>query len=82
MDSLTFNSLVSFFSGWSLTLFFTKSFSIVFSLLFTVYAVVTYKQIEEMADTIQNPRNRFLVLFAYAQIFVGIFLLLFSILFV
>lgn len=82
MDSLTFASLMTFFSGRSLTMFFMKSFSIVFSLLFTVYAIVTYEQIKEMSSTVQNPRNRFIVFISYSQIFAGVFLLLFSIFFV
>jgi len=82
MFNLDFNQIISLFTGQSLGFFFIKSFSIVFSLLFTVYAVVTYKQVQEITKTVLNPRNRFIMLYSWIQIIIGIGLLLYAILFI
>ncbi|MBI4973333.1 hypothetical protein HZC27_01855 [Candidatus Roizmanbacteria bacterium] len=74
--------IVSFFTGRSLGFFFIKSFSIVFSLLFTVYAVVTFKQVQDITKAVLNERNRFIMLYSWIQIMIGIALLLYAIFFI
>ena len=82
MDNINIDNIGSLISGTSLGFFFIKSFSIVFSLLFTTYAVVLYKQVQEISTAVQNDRNKFIILISLLQIFIGIFLLFFSILLV
>lgn len=71
--------IISFFAGRSLGFFFIKSFGIVFSLLFTVYAVVTFKQVQDITKAVLNERNRFIMLYSWIQIIIGIALLLYAI---
>lgn len=78
MNNLTLN-LTDFFSAKNLGSFFIKSFSIVFALLFVTYAIVTYKQTQEISRTVQNPRNRIILLVSLLQILTGVFLLAFAI---
>lgn len=80
MDNITINELGSFFSGQSMGTFFVKAFGIVFSLLFTTYAVISYKQVQEITKAVLNSRNKFVVFFSLLQIFIGLFLLAFAIL--
>ena len=82
MDNITTISLVDFFSGSSLAGFFIKAFSVVFGLLFFVYAAVTYKQTQEICRTVQNSRNKFIIFISLLQVVMGIVLLVFAILFV
>ncbi len=79
MFNLDFTQVISLFTGRSLGFFFIKSFSIVFSLLFTVYTIVTFKQIQEITKAVLNERNRFIMLYSWIQIIIGIVLLLYAI---
>ena len=82
MNNITFESLMVYLSGLSLTTFFIKAFSIVFALLLTVYGVVTYKQVQEMVRTVRNPRNPKIIFITFMQIIIGMCLLLYAIMFV
>jgi len=82
MFNLDVTQVISLFTGRSLSFFFIKSFSIVFSLLFTVYAVVTFKQVQEITKAVLNERNRFIMLYSWIQIIIGIALLLYAIFFI
>ncbi|MFA5135806.1 MAG: DUF5657 family protein [Patescibacteria group bacterium] len=82
METISLDSIGNFFSGDALGFFFIKSFSVVFSLLFTTYAIVIFKQIQGITKTVQNSRNAFIVSFTFFQIIIGFVLLVFSILFV
>jgi len=83
MDNIISTDFITkFFSGSSLTAFFIKAFSIVFSLLFITYAVVTYKQVQEMVRTLKNARNSKIIFITFIQIIIGLLLLLFAILFI
>lgn len=77
-DTLTAN-FAGFFTATSLAGFFIKAFSIVFALLYLIYTVVTYKQTQEIARTVNNPRNRFILFISLLQIFGALILLAFAI---
>lgn len=79
MLNLDATQIMALFAGRSLGYFFIKSFGVVFSLLFTVYAVVTYKQVQEITRSVLDDRNRFILLYSLIQIVVGVALLLYAI---
>lgn len=79
MLNLDVTQILSLFTGRSLGYFFIKSFSVVFSLLFTIYAVVTFKQVQEITKSVLNERNHFIILYSWIQIIIGIALLLYAI---
>lgn len=79
MFNLDVTQILSLFTGRSLGYFFIKSFGVVFSLLFTVYTIVTFKQIQEITRSVLNERNRFIILYSWIQIIIGIALLLYAI---
>lgn len=79
MFNLDLTNPTSFFTGHSIGFFFIKSFSIVFSLLFTVYAVVTFKQVQDITKAVLNERNRFIMLYSWIQIIIGIALFLYAV---
>lgn len=79
MFNLDSTQIMTFFTGQSLGYFFIKSFGVVFSLLFTVYAVVTFKQVQDITKAVLNERNRFIILYSWIQIVIGIALLLYAI---
>jgi len=76
MTGIDFNILINLFSGQ----FFFKTFSIVFSLLFSVYALVIFKQTQVMIKTIDSKNNSLILLISFLQIFVGLGLFIFSLL--
>jgi hypothetical protein len=79
MESITVDNIRIFFSGQSLGNFFMKSFGIVFSILFITYAVISYKQVQEVTRAVINRRNAFITLFFLLQIGLGLFMLFFAI---
>lgn len=82
MGNLTPATLADFFTAKTLGGFFIKAFSVVFALIFLIYAVVTFKQIQEISRTVQNSRNKFILFISFLQIATGIALLVFAIWFV
>lgn len=70
--------IADFFTAPSLAGFFIKAFSIVFALLYLIYVVVTYKQTQEIARTVRNPRNRFILFISLLQVFGALALLAFA----
>lgn len=70
------------FSAQAMSDFFIKSFGIVFSILFITYAVISYKQVQDVAKTVRSQRNGFIIFFSLLQILIGLFLLAFAIFFV
>ena len=82
MENFDSGTILQYFSAASLGAMFIKAFSIVFSLVFLIYTVVTFKQTQEITRTITNRRNRFILTISGLQILVGLVLLVFAILFV
>lgn len=79
MNDITMTGFNNFFSTPSLFHFFVKAFGIVFSLLFFIYTVVTYKQTQEISRTVRNARNKFILFISLLQIIGALILLAFAI---
>jgi hypothetical protein len=79
MLDIDITPFTSFIFGRPLGYLFIKSFGIVFSLIFAVYAVVTFKQVQEITHSVLNERNRFIILYSRMQIMVSLILLLYAI---
>ena len=58
--------------------FFFKAFAIVFSLMFFFYAVVFYKQAQEITNTIQGKNTGIIPSISFLQIILAVIILLFS----
>lgn len=69
-------NLFSFFESPQLIGFFIKAFSITFSAIFLLYAVVFYKQAKVMTQTLHTRRGALIVGMALVQIIAAIILLI------
>ena len=80
------NIIPTSFNGPEIISFFFKVFGCLFSLLYLIYAIIIYKQIESMARTIQIidtgviKRENFVVFFTRLQILIALLIFIFSIL--
>lgn len=79
MSNITIDDIGLFFSGASLGAFFIKAFSIVFSVLLITYAIIAYKQVQDISRVIINRRNNAIIFISLLQVFIGLFLLFFAI---
>ena len=77
---MDFNQISEFFSGQNVFTLFFKTFSIVFSLLYLIYALVIFKQTQVMTKTLESEGNTLILLTSLVQIGIGIGLLFFSLL--
>lgn len=59
---------------------FFKTFAVVFSLLYIIYALVIYKQTQVMTKTLETEGKTFILLISLIQIGIGIVLLFFALL--
>lgn len=75
------NLFVSF-TDENIIRFFFKAFSIVFSLMYLLYAIVIYKQTQVMTKTIETRSNGIILSISLIQLLLGIVLLIFAIFFV
>lgn len=69
-----------FFSGQNIFELFFKVFSVVFSLLYVIYALVIFKQTQVMTRTLENKSNTLILLISLIQIIIGVALLFVSLL--
>ena len=77
---MDFNQFSEFFSGQNVFTLFFKTFSVVFSLLYLIYALVIFKQTQVMTKTLESEGNTLILLTSLIQIGIGIGLLFFSLL--
>ena len=77
---MDFNQISEFFSGQNVFTLFFKTFSVVFSLLYLIYALVIFKQTQVMTKTLESEGNTLILLTSLIQIGIGIGLLFFSLL--
>lgn len=75
------NLFVSF-TDENIVRFFFKAFSIVFSLMYLLYAIVIYKQTQVMIRTVETKSNGIILSLSLVQLFLGIVLLIFAFFFV
>lgn len=79
------NIFATLFNGPAITSFFFKIFGCLFSLMYLIYTVIVYKQIETMARMIQIidtgviKRENFIVFFTRLQILIALLVFIFSI---
>jgi len=74
------NQFSNIFSGQNIFNLFFKVFVVVFSLLYLVYALVILKQTQVMTKTLESEGNAFIHPISLLQIFIGVILLLVSLL--
>lgn len=70
--------LGNFFSGESIFRLFFKTFAVVFSVLYIIYALVIYKQTQIMTKTLITNNGTLIRFISLLQIFIGVGLLIFS----
>lgn len=80
MDNFDLSQLISFFTQQNIVNFFFKAFSILFSVMYLIFAFVIYKQTQVMIKTISGHNYSLLLFISGLQIIVAIFLLIFAIL--
>jgi len=76
------SQLIDLISGQNIFSLFFKTFAVVFSILYLIYALVIYKQTQVMTETLESERNTLILLISLIQIIIGIILLLVSLLFI
>lgn len=79
---MDFSQFVNQFLGQNTFSLFFKVFSIVFSFLYLIYALVIYKQTEVMTRTLESQQNALILLISLIQIIIGLALLFVSFLIV
>lgn len=57
---------------------FFKSFSLIFSILYLIYAIVVLKQVQVISDTVQSKTNNTILTVSIIQIFIGVILIYFA----
>jgi len=74
------NQFGKLFSGQDIFNLFFKIFAVVFSLLYLIYSLVILKQTSVMTKTLESEGNTFIRPISLLQIFIGVILLLVSLL--
>ena len=74
------NQFSNIFSGQNIFNLFFKVFVVVFSLLYLIYSLVILKQTSVMTKTLESEGNTFIRPISLLQIFIGVILLLVSLL--
>jgi hypothetical protein len=74
------NALLPFFNTTNLVAFFFKSFAIIFSFLYLVYAIVVLKQTQVMNTTLTVGRNGLISFISFLQVLIGLLLVVLAIL--
>ncbi|OGK23649.1 hypothetical protein A3A46_02170 [Candidatus Roizmanbacteria bacterium RIFCSPLOWO2_01_FULL_37_13] len=77
---MDFNQFIISISGQDIFSFFFKTFAVVFSLLYIIYALVIFKQTQVMTRTLETEATTLILLISLIQIVVGIGLLFISLL--
>lgn len=74
------SQFVNSLSGQDIFNLFFKTFAVVFSLLYIIYALVIFKQTQVMTKSLETEGNTLILLISLIQIGIGISLLFFSLL--
>ena len=72
------NQLSGLFSGQNIFDLFFKVFAVVFSFLYSVYAIVIFKQTQVMIKTLESEGNALILPISLLQIIIGVILVLVS----
>lgn len=75
---MNFTDLIKSITDQNLINFFFKTFAIVFSFLYLLYAIVILKQTQVMTKTVEDDGNNLIMLVSLIQIGIGVVLIFFS----
>lgn len=76
------NQIVAMFTGQTILFVFFKLFALVLSILYTLYAIVFYRQMDTMNKTLQTQTAPVLRFFGLLQIGAALILILLAIVFI
>ncbi|MCL4374755.1 hypothetical protein M1523_02740 [Patescibacteria group bacterium] len=71
--------LSDWFTNHAVLAWFVKAFTLVFSLMYLLFAIVIYKQTQIMTKTVQSDKNGLIYLGSLIQIVIGIILLIWAV---
>ena len=74
--NIDLNTIGNIFAVASLENFFIKSFAVVLSFIYLLYAIVIIRQVGVMNRTLKTPLGAFLTIISFIQILTAIVLLL------
>lgn len=78
MGNFDLQQFLGLFSQANISSFFFKAFSVIFVVMYLIFAVVIFKQTQVMIKTISGKNYRTITLISGMQILLAIFLLLFA----